>query len=269
VAAPEDHAATSALLAATRALLAVVEPAQVAAVVVTLVHDLGGGLVPARLAREDVALQLDVSMGLSEPLLAWADPVSVAALRLTAFLPGFLEDARQVLAGLVADVRRDDEATRDVLTGTLTRRAWMRRLSQSTAGDSVCLIDLDHFKQVNDTHGHAAGDEVLRALGLLMARSFRADDFCGRYGGDELSCLSPQLDPTSLAARCENIRLAWRRQRPGAAVGVGLSVGVALVDERGGLAALRAADKAMYRAKVGGRDRIELACLADYDVEVS
>ncbi|MCW2613989.1 MAG: hypothetical protein JWN08_983 [Frankiales bacterium] len=97
----EDHEALTAVLAATRALLRVTAPAQVADVVSTLVHDLGGGVVPARLVDERHAVQIDVSLGLSEPMLAWADPVSPATMRLTTVLPGFVEDARLVLADLL------------------------------------------------------------------------------------------------------------------------------------------------------------------------
>ena len=92
----QDLEALSAVLAATRALLRTTSPKQVADVVATLVHDLGGGLVPARLA-DGGAVQVDVSFGLSEPLLPWAEPVSLAAMRLTAELPCFVEDARLVL----------------------------------------------------------------------------------------------------------------------------------------------------------------------------
>lgn len=97
----QDHDALSAVLAATRALLRTTSPTHVTDVVATLVHDLGGGLVPARLADDGTAVQIDVSLGLSEPLLPWAEPVSLAAMRLTTVLPGFVEDARLVLDDLL------------------------------------------------------------------------------------------------------------------------------------------------------------------------
>ncbi len=93
-------------LAATRALLTAATPEEVAAILATLVHDLGGGLLPARLDVRGVALPLDVSLGLSEPKLAWAEPVSVAAMRLESVLPLFVEDARVVLSRLQAQARR-------------------------------------------------------------------------------------------------------------------------------------------------------------------
>ena len=124
-----DLEALGAELAATQALLRAESPAAVGAVMLTFVHDLGGVVVPARYAAPATAIPLDVSLGLSEPLLPLADPVSVAAMRLNAVLPEFLEAARLVLSRLQGDLQRDDEATRDQLTGLLTRRAWMRRLS--------------------------------------------------------------------------------------------------------------------------------------------
>jgi hypothetical protein len=106
VVAGEDADAKAVQLAATRALLTAATPEEVAAIVATLVHDLGGGLLPARLDHRGTALPLDVSLGLSEPKLAWAEPVSVAAMRLESVLPPFVEDARVVLSRLQADARR-------------------------------------------------------------------------------------------------------------------------------------------------------------------
>jgi diguanylate cyclase (GGDEF)-like protein len=262
-AASQDVEALVAELAATQALLRAESAAEVGAVVSTLVHDLGGALIPARYADLETVVPVDVSLGLSEPLLPFADPVSVARMRLSAVLPEFLEAARLVIFRLRGEQRRDEEAKIDHLTGVLTRRAWMRRLSAAVPGDSICIIDLDHFKAVNDTGGHAAGDAVLRAIGGLILRTFRKDDSCGRYGGDELVCLAPGFPGRSLVARCEQVRRAWEQERPIAGAGVGLSIGVAEVGEEGGRAALRSADSAMYRGKVEGRNRTMLASADD------
>ncbi|WP_164860598.1 GGDEF domain-containing protein [Rhodococcus sp. X156] len=232
------------------------------AIVSTLVHDLGGALVVARYADPATTVPLDVALGLAEPLLPCADPVSVAAMRLRAVLPEFLEAARLVLSRMRDQERRDEEATRDHLTGVLTRRAWMRRLSSAAPGDGVCLIDLDHFKSINDTGGHAAGDKVLRAFGALMLRTFRRDDACGRYGGDEFVCLTPGLAGPSLVAMGEQVRQRWESEQPAAATLIGLTIGVAEVGEDGGRAALQLADAAMYRGKSAGRNRTELGCTA-------
>jgi diguanylate cyclase (GGDEF)-like protein len=228
-------------------------------VLATFIHDLGGGLVPARLADPANTLPMDVSLGLSEPLLPYADPVSVAAMRLARDLPEMMEDACLVFRRLQGEVQSADEATRDPLTGLLTRRAWMRRLAEAEAGDSVCLIDLDCFKSVNDRDGHSAGDTVLRAIGAVLLRSFRQADSCGRYGGDELTCLTPGLAAQALAQRCEVLRAQWEQQRPECAAVVGLSIGVATVTAEGGRAALQSADEQMYRAKRAGGGRTVVA----------
>lgn len=257
--ADQDAADHGLQAAALRALLRATSAEQVAPVLATFVHDLGGALVPARLADPASTLSLDVSLGLSEPLLPYVDPVSVAAMRLARLLPELVEDARLVVTRLRGDVRRADEATRDPLTGLLTRRAWMRRLAGADAGDSVCLIDLDRFKAVNDRNGHSAGDAVLRAVGALLLRGFREGDSCGRYGGDELTCLTPHLSAPALAERCDALRTQWEQQRPTGAGDVGFSIGVAAVTAAGGRAALQAADSAMYRAKDAGRGRTVVA----------
>jgi len=267
VVAEQDEAGSGPQLAALRALLHATSADQIPPVLATFIHDLGGGLVPARLADPAHTLPMDVSLGLSEPLLPYVDPVSVAAMRLARDLPHMMEDARLVIGRLQGEVQSADEATRDPLTWLLTRRAWMRRLAEADVGDSVCLIDLDRFKSVNDRGGHSAGDSVLRAIGAVLLRSFRQDDSCGRYGGDELTCLTPRLSARALAQRCEVLRAKWEQQRPECAAAVGLSIGVATVTAEGGRAALQSADEAMYRAKAAGRGRTVIADVSAQDVE--
>lgn len=259
-----DIDAVESQLAATRALLTASSPQDVVAVVAALVRDFGGAVVPARLAESAATIHVDVSFGLSEPMLPWADPVSVASMRLARDLPGFIADARVVFDRLQAEARRAEEAERDPLTGLLTRRVWMRRLGASSPEDAVCLIDLDHFKAVNDRFGHVAGDQVLRAVADLLMTVFRTDDACGRYGGDELVCLAAGLSATDMAERTDRLRAAWHRERSGAGAVVGLSVGVAQIGDRPPRAALEAADRAMYRAKAQGRGVTAVATPQDY-----
>jgi len=259
----QDLHAIGAELAASKALLRAESDAELGLIVLTLVHDLGGALFPARDADPATAIPVDVSLGLSEPMLACADPDSLPALRLGAVLPDFLEGARLVLDRRRGEVRRGEEATRDPLTGVLTRRAWMRRVSGAVPGDGICLIDLDHFKALNDAEGHAAGDAALHVAGGLMLRTFRSGDACGRYGGDEFVCFSPGLPAQTLLVRCEELRHAWVQERPAAAARVGLSIGVAEVSDQGARAALSAADSAMYRGKFAGGNRTVLASPED------
>ena len=108
--ASRDPEALAVELAATQALVRAQSAAEVGAVVSTLVHDLGGALVPARYADPGTAVPVDISLGLSEPLLPFADPISVTAMRLTEVLPEFLEDAR-----LVLDRLHEEESTRSPL----------------------------------------------------------------------------------------------------------------------------------------------------------
>jgi diguanylate cyclase (GGDEF)-like protein len=258
------HPELPAWFAATRALLRVTDPEQVPEVIATLIRDLGGRLVRARVADPATAFPIDVSFGLSEPLLACADPLSGAASGLARVLPEFVEDARIVLGRLRRDARRTDEAERDTLTGLLTRRAWMRRLSSADAGDPVSMIDLDRFKTVNDTAGHTAGDEVLRAVGALLMGTFRDNDACGRYGGDELVCLTPGMPIAVLTRRLDTMRQQWEGLRPASGAVVGLSIGVAVIRDSP-RAALQAADRALYRVKNGGRNRTLIAGEGDYD----
>ncbi|MCA9082355.1 MAG: diguanylate cyclase, partial [Planctomycetaceae bacterium] len=105
------------------------------------------------------------------------------------------------------------EATRDRLTGLLNRGAIMDFLQQSLerrvreGGDvGVILIDLDHFKQINDQHGHLAGDAVLRESARRMQAALRPYDRIGRYGGEEFIVVSPQADGSNSAAIAERIR---------------------------------------------------------------
>lgn len=223
----DDVDAVAALLAATRALLLAATPEQVAAVVATLVHDLGGALVPARFVPDDSALPLDVSLGLSEPVLPWAEPVSVAAMRLTRLVPAFVEDARAVLSRLDDTARLAWEADHEASTGLLTRRAWVRRLGTADSGDVVCLVRLAD-----------ADDGVLRAAADLLSDALGARTTCGRYDTDVLACLVGSTSATGVAARLDRARDRFC-----------LSGGVAVVGAAGPRAALDAASSALARAR--------------------
>jgi diguanylate cyclase (GGDEF)-like protein len=158
-----------------------------------------------------------------------------------------------------------DAGARDALTGVRNRGAWFAevgRALQRRGGGAVVLIDLDHFKALNDRFGHAAGDEALQVVAAMLQTRCAAPQLVGRIGGEEFAVFVPQgcEAATALAdrLRCDLRDLTPPRLAP--AVRLGASFGVAAVGSYEQLAAaLRAADAALYRAKAGGRDRVEAA----------
>jgi diguanylate cyclase (GGDEF)-like protein len=161
-------------------------------------------------------------------------------------------------------------ASRDGLTGLLNRRAGDERLRQEMArhrrtGQSLALAiaDIDHFKAVNDTHGHGVGDEVLRDVAQLLSAAGRVTDVVIRLGGEEFLVLMPDTSPEGARVACDKLRLAVAAHR--GRVPVTLSLGVAAPAQAYGLAeaALEAADQALYAAKRAGRNRVVLANTAE------
>lgn len=162
------------------------------------------------------------------------------------------------------------QATRDGLTGTCNRLAVLEALGREWHGASrehsplsILLIDLDDFKRINDTHGHLAGDEVIREAARRMEIALRPYDVLGRYGGEEFLAVLPACDEHSAVRLAERLR-ARISERPvlheGEAIPVTGSIGVATSDARGDMSALlHAADQALYRAKALGRNRAEAA----------
>ncbi len=173
--------------------------------------------------------------------------------------------------------RMNDElrllATTDFLTGLPNRRAFMRRLEDEHARlqrdpgacAAVLLLDIDHFKHINDEHGHAAGDAVLRQLGGLLRDGQRKIDMLGRIGGEEFALLLPGTGPDAAAVYAERLRLrvaeAAMLLDDGLRLTVTISIGIAALGgaDSGGDVGLRRADQALYCAKRGGRNRVELA----------
>ncbi|HEU0130310.1 MAG TPA: GGDEF domain-containing protein [Mycobacteriales bacterium] len=247
----DDPDGQATVLAATRALLLAETRRDVTRILADAIHDLGGAIVPARLAAGS-ALPVDVSLGAGEPRVVAVDPMSPAASRLATQLPTLVEDA--LVAAARCDVldRERRRASVDALTGVATRTEIGPRLGTAREGDVVCVLDLDGFKALNDTAGHAAGDDALRAFGELLRASMRESDFCGRYGGDEFIVLTPAPLATVHDRMCV-LAGEWARL-PGH--GTTVSVGVAVVGRDGAPAAVDAADRAMYRAKRGGAPRV-------------
>jgi two-component system cell cycle response regulator len=163
------------------------------------------------------------------------------------------------------------KATHDALTGGLNRAAitelLRRELARAPREKSYCgilLADLDHFKSVNDTLGHAAGDEVLKEAAMRLTASVREYDAVGRYGGEEFLLVLPGCNAGALRERAEHILAAFR-DRPFEADGkplhVTLSIGAASSSDWPELTAdmlVRLADDSLYQAKRNGRDRVEV-----------
>jgi diguanylate cyclase (GGDEF)-like protein len=122
------------------------------------------------------------------------------------------------------------------------------------------MLDIDHFKRVNDSHGHAAGDQVLAAFARVCRRAMRASDYFGRIGGEEFVCVMPATDLADAVACAERIRMAVAAMSVPTTAGplhITTSIGVAALDRRHGdwPALLGAADAALYGAKTSGRNR--------------
>jgi two-component system cell cycle response regulator len=166
----------------------------------------------------------------------------------------------------------------DFLTGWHNRRYLNARLKEELAraqrqGTSLTclLIDLDRFKQINDQHGHLAGDMALREAAQRVDAHIRGSDAAARFGGDEFVVLAPGITPEQAAVLAERIRLAVCETpleiQPGVQLNMTVSIGVAgtvLSRDEADLKAaaerlLADADSALYRAKQKGRNRVELA----------
>jgi diguanylate cyclase (GGDEF)-like protein/PAS domain S-box-containing protein len=165
-----------------------------------------------------------------------------------------------------------EQSVRDHLTGTFNRRymeeTLERELLRATRKKfplGLIMLDVDDFKQFNDTHGHAAGDAVLREVGSLLLKHVRGDDVPCRYGGDEFIIILPDASQTVIRKRAESIceyAKQFQLKFAGQALGmVTLSLGVAAFPEHGSTSAaiLLAVDGALYRAKSEGRGRVVMA----------
>ncbi len=162
-----------------------------------------------------------------------------------------------------------EQAITDPLTGLYNRRYLKELLPREfvrgkRSGESIALIlaDIDHFKRVNDTFGHEAGDKVLTTVGALIKGNVRGSDIACRYGGEEFALVLPETGTEAAQRRAEDIRLALGQLNLnylGKPIGrITISLGIALFPEHGEdmNTLLRAADEALYDAKGAGRDRV-------------
>jgi diguanylate cyclase (GGDEF)-like protein/PAS domain S-box-containing protein len=177
----------------------------------------------------------------------------------------FLVGVRDVSDQKALEERLRELATTDGLTGIHNRRhffelaeAEVARVERYGGGLSAAMIDVDHFKRLNDEHGHAVGDEALRTLASAARRVLRRVDILARYGGEEFVVLFPETDLVSASRVVERLRAAVAAEPiPGTAARITVSAGA--VAWRAGEqldATLRRADAALYRAKAEGRNRV-------------
>jgi two-component system, cell cycle response regulator len=155
----------------------------------------------------------------------------------------------------------------DALTGLANRRFILAQLAGAVSAArrherplSVAIIDIDHFKSVNDEHGHAAGDRVLAAVASAMREQLRAEDQLGRLGGEEFLALLPDSNGPAAGTAAEKLRseiAALAVEHEGRDLGVTISAGWAAWEGEAPEELLRRADEALYGAKRAGRDRVE------------
>ena len=164
-----------------------------------------------------------------------------------------------------------DQAMHDMVTGMLNRRYLEEILEKEIARAkregypiSLVMVDIDHFKIINDTFGHKAGDQILQALSTMLCRHIRKADIACRYGGDEFVLALPNLPKEIAFQRAEVWRIAFQDMRldcQGQEVYATISSGIAMFPENGNDfdLLLAAADKAMYAAKAAGRNHTMVA----------
>jgi diguanylate cyclase (GGDEF)-like protein len=182
------------------------------------------------------------------------------------------------LANLKLRIFLREQSIRDPLTGLFNRRYLEETLErefnravrmQRPVG--VIMLDLDHFKRFNDTHGHEAGDILLRKLGSFLKQHLRGGDIACRYGGEEFALVLPEVSLENVRLRAEELRDGIKHlnvEHNGKTLAaLSMSLGIAMFPEHGATSqrVLNAADGALYEAKHKGRDRIVVASIDTAD----
>ncbi len=179
------------------------------------------------------------------------------------------DEFRARIASILGDAREMLRYS-DPLTGIATRFAMLPRLDQERerAGrtgeqSSIGMVDLDHFKKINDTWGHNAGDIVLREVAHYLLKNIRRYDQVCRYGGEEFVILLPSTDPRKAKRVLDRLRRGLKRRRidvgNGETLSVSASFGISALDpEEPIMASIDHADQAMYQAKQAGRNRVRI-----------
>ena len=238
---------------------------------------------PAMRRAERIARRVGTVYGLTNALAVplTAGDETVGAIVVSQRGDGVWPEAtRRILAGAAAEASAalsraysmraaEARAATDALTGLPNRRYFDEFVSllarRRRAGDAVgiLMVDIDHFKALNDTHGHATGDDVLRAVAAAIVSAVREDDVPARFGGEEFVVLLRNPDPGVAVEVGERIRQAVRgldlRRLGVRGVSVSVGVAVAIEPDQSIAGLIEDADRALYRAKRAGRDRVVAA----------
>ncbi len=213
----------------------------------------------------------DVSPMALPPLTTWYGLVYFETLLLTLGGAIFVVLFERERAELVQKAA----ARADALTGVANRRSFAEQALASLAECqredlplSLIFFDLDHFKSINDSDGHAIGDQVLQLFAEVAQHHLRQDDVIGRIGGEEFAVVLPRTSPGTGYVIADRIRLAFAercRTLPGLSVGVTVSAGIAEAHPWSTFdTMMQAGDEALYRAKARGRNRVERAAAAEW-----
>ncbi len=166
-------------------------------------------------------------------------------------------------------------ATIDVLTGLNNRRAILHRLDEEIKRATryreelgLLMLDIDHFKKVNDQYGHLTGDDVLEKVATLVRQNIRGSDTAGRYGGEEFVIILPKTDLSPALVVAERIRktieMAEMKDSEGNVFGITVSLGLSLYrPDEDEYSFISRVDNALYKAKENGRNRVETAALEE------
>ncbi len=178
---------------------------------------------------------------------------------------------RQQVDSLAQRIRAlESSVLTDPLTGVGNRRCFELRLEEELSRAqrhglplSLLMVDVDHFKHVNDRHGHLVGDQVLAATGAALSSAVRRDDIVARYGGEEFAVLLPVTHAEGAVVVAERLLHAVRSCQHPRGLRWTASVGIAAIDGRGAATRdelVHEADTALYRAKAAGRDQLHVGC---------
>jgi diguanylate cyclase (GGDEF)-like protein len=207
-------------------------------------------------AETDIAKQVSALIKAGDDFVS--KPISDHALVATVF-------SRAQRARLLSDALARDSLTGLLKHGDIKEQVAIELERALRSGDraSVAMLDIDHFKRVNDSHGHAAGDNVIRALANLLRQRLRRIDSLGRYGGEEFLAVLPDCPPEQARLIVDEIRQRFAELRfiaDGGEFSCTLSAGITGTDVHSDAEQLRErADKALYAAKHGGRNQVRLA----------